>query len=182
VSGGLSGKDVEDILRLLDATRFDEIELEMDGLSLHISRGAPPPAAASAKPPPLAGGGGAERRRGRRGVAPKESTASDAEESGALPVVAPHVGIFYRAPAPDGEPYVEVGSEVEEHTTVAIVEVMKLMDAVAAGVAGSVARICVDNGEAVEEGQTLILVRPRALPPSAPSGAPSHLPPRGGEV
>ena len=68
---------------------------------------------------------------------------------------------------------------MSEDTTVAIVEVMKLMDAVAAGVAGSVARICVGNGEAVEEGQTLLLVSPSPWPPSSPSG---HLPTQGGEV
>ena len=178
MTGGLSGKDVEDILRLLDATQFDEIELEMDGLTIRATRGA--------TPPPLAGEGAPK---GRRGAEPERTAEPDGEKpdteqttagaSDTVPVVAPHVGIFYRAPAPDAEPFVEVGSEVNEDTTVAIVEVMKLMDAVAAGVAGAVARICVNNGEAVEEGQTLLLVSPRAWPPSAPSG--NH-PPRGGEV
>ena len=103
MSGGLSGKDVEDILRLLDATHFDEIELEVNGLTLRATRGAP-------NPPPLAGGGAPE---GRRGAEPEPTPEPDGdaadEEAGTVPVRAPHVGIFYRAPAPDAQPFVVVG-------------------------------------------------------------------------
>ncbi len=70
------------------------------------------------------------------------------------------VGTFYAAPAPGAEPFVAVGSEVAEETQVCILEVMKLMNAVVAGVRGVVAEVCVENGAAVQFGETLFRVRP----------------------
>lgn len=72
----------------------------------------------------------------------------------------PMVGTFYRAPEPGAAPFVEVGQAVEAETTVCIIEVMKLMNSLPAGCNGSVARILVDDGDAVEYGQPLIVVRP----------------------
>lgn len=77
-----------------------------------------------------------------------------------IPIVAPMKGIFYRAPRPGAPPFVEVGSHVQEDTVVAIIEVMKLMNSIQAGVRGTIVQVCVDNGEAVERGQTLFLIRP----------------------
>jgi biotin carboxyl carrier protein len=68
------------------------------------------------------------------------------------------MGTFYRRPAPDAAPFVEPGDEVGPDTTVAIVEVMKLMMPVTADVAGRIAEVCVDDGALVEEGATLFLV------------------------
>ena len=62
MSGGLSGKDVEDILRLLDATQFDQIELEMDGLTLRATRG-PIPLSLAGEVPRRGGGGPSQRAR-----------------------------------------------------------------------------------------------------------------------
>jgi biotin carboxyl carrier protein len=84
-----------------------------------------------------------------------ESTIDDA---GLVPVRAPVMGTFYRRPAPDAPPFVEPGSEVGPDTTVAIVEVMKLMMPVTAEVAGRIARLCAEDGAMVEEGEALFLV------------------------
>ena len=70
------------------------------------------------------------------------------------------VGTFYRAIAPGEPPFVEVGSLVEEETTVCIIEVMKLMSSVAAGVRGTVAEICFDNATPVQYGDVLFRVQP----------------------
>ena len=70
------------------------------------------------------------------------------------------VGMFYRAPAPGEPPFVEVGSTVEEGTQVGVLEVMKLMNAVAAGVRGTIAEVCVENAVAVQYGDVLFRVRP----------------------
>jgi len=73
----------------------------------------------------------------------------------------PMVGTFYRAPEPGAAPFVEVGQHVEADTTVCIIEVMKLMNSLPAGCRGTVAQILVDDGDAVEYGQPLIVVRPQ---------------------
>src|SRR5262249_59256650 len=79
---------------------------------------------------------------------------------GLVAVTAPLLGTFYRAPAPDAAPFVEVGSVVEPDDTVCIIEVMKLMNNVRAGRRGRVAQICADNAALVEFGQTLVLIEP----------------------
>jgi biotin carboxyl carrier protein len=70
------------------------------------------------------------------------------------------LGTFYRAEGPGKEPFVEVGSEVEPDTTVCIIEVMKMMNSVPAGIAGTIVEICPENAELVEFGQPLFRVRP----------------------
>jgi acetyl-CoA carboxylase biotin carboxyl carrier protein len=71
------------------------------------------------------------------------------------------VGTFYRAPAPDKPPFVEVGQSVEPDTIVCIIEVMKLMNSIEAGVRGVVKEIAVQNGTAVEHGEVLMGIEPR---------------------
>lgn len=77
-------------------------------------------------------------------------------------VSAPMVGTFYRAPEPGATPFVEVGQRVEPDSVVCIIEVMKLMNSVAAGTSGVVTHILPADGEAVEFGQTLIVIEPDA--------------------
>ena len=72
----------------------------------------------------------------------------------------PSIGAFYRAPAPGAAPFVDVGSTVEPDTLVCIIEVMKMMNSVHAGVSGTIAEVCVENGEAVEYGTPLFRVVP----------------------
>jgi acetyl-CoA carboxylase biotin carboxyl carrier protein len=70
------------------------------------------------------------------------------------------VGTFYRAPAPDADPYVEVGSMVEIGQTVCIVEAMKLMNEIESEVRGRVTEILMENAQPVEFGQKLFLIDP----------------------
>jgi len=70
------------------------------------------------------------------------------------------VGTFYRAPAPDADPYVEVGDRVEMGQTVCIVEAMKLMNEIEADTRGRIVQILVENAQPVEFGQKLFLVQP----------------------
>jgi len=73
-------------------------------------------------------------------------------------VESPMVGTFYRAPAPDAPPYVEVGDRVEKGQTLCILEAMKLMNELEAEVAGEIREICVQNAEPVEYGQVLFRI------------------------
>jgi acetyl-CoA carboxylase biotin carboxyl carrier protein len=75
-----------------------------------------------------------------------------------LPIKSPMVGTFYRAPAPDADPYVEENSPVDVGQTVCIVEAMKLMNEIESEVKGRIARILVENAQPVEYGQVLFLV------------------------
>ncbi|HEY2925038.1 MAG TPA: acetyl-CoA carboxylase biotin carboxyl carrier protein [Candidatus Eisenbacteria bacterium] len=75
-----------------------------------------------------------------------------------IPIKSPMVGTFYRAPAPDADPYVEENSSVTVGQTVCVVEAMKLMNEIESEVEGRIARILVENAQPVEYGQTLFLV------------------------
>ncbi len=80
---------------------------------------------------------------------------------GAVIILSPMVGTFYRCPAPGAKPFVEVGQQVTADTTVCIVEVMKLMNAMTAGCTGKVTHILVDDAEPVGVGQALIVIDPK---------------------
>jgi acetyl-CoA carboxylase biotin carboxyl carrier protein len=156
----LTAKDVQEIMALLEGSTFDRLSLEVDGLKLELERGgtgAPRPArAASAASAPAAAQAAAP-------VAPPPSRAGDtAREAGLVEITSPLLGIFYRAPKPGEPPFIEVGQKVDTETVIGIVEVMKLMNSVAAGVTGEVVEILGANGELVEHGEVLMLVRPEA--------------------
>jgi acetyl-CoA carboxylase biotin carboxyl carrier protein len=145
----LTAAEVAEIMRLVEESGFDELTLEMDGIKLSLRRGAAPESSptapetstARAHPPP-----------------PVEDTPAPTDPN-VHEVASPLFGTFYRAPKPGAPPYVEVGGRVEEDTVVAIIEVMKLMNTVRAGVRGTVTEILVSDGQLAEYGQTLMRVR-----------------------
>jgi len=75
-------------------------------------------------------------------------------------ITSPIVGTFYATPSPDSEPYVEVGSTVNAHTVICVIEAMKVMNEIKAEVDGTIVEVLVTNGQAVEYGQVLFRVRP----------------------
>ena len=83
----------------------------------------------------------------------------DEEEEGVQAITAPMVGTFYRSPSPDSAPYVEIGDRVEPGKTVCIIEAMKLFNEIESEIKGEVIKILVENGQAVEYGQKLFLIR-----------------------
>jgi len=152
----LSAADVAEIARLLEESDFEELHVEQDGLKLTLRRGAAPrrvaPGSAAAPPATVPADAGGAPRGG-----------SPAAPSGAvLEVTAPLVGIFYRAPKPGAQPYVEVGAAVQPDSIIGIIEVMKLMNAVRAEVSGTVVEVLVQDGAVVEYGQVLARVAPGA--------------------
>jgi acetyl-CoA carboxylase biotin carboxyl carrier protein len=84
-----------------------------------------------------------------------------AARAGEVDVPAPLLGNFYEAPRPGDPPFVQPGDAVTEETIIGIIEVMKLMNPIRAGVAGTVVALLAPNGSAVEEGQALIRVKVR---------------------
>jgi acetyl-CoA carboxylase biotin carboxyl carrier protein len=160
----LSHKDVREILALIDsAEHLNEIELVIGGFRLHVVRNgaggavmqrAPSPATPVAAQPLAPAAIPAP-------AAQAPATASrDAVPSGMVAIRAPMLGTFYRAPAPNERPFVEVGQRVKADDTVCMIEVMKLFNSIRAGVDGTVVKICADNAAMVEFNQVLIHVQP----------------------
>ncbi|MEW6357453.1 MAG: acetyl-CoA carboxylase biotin carboxyl carrier protein [Planctomycetota bacterium] len=94
-------------------------------------------------------------------VAMPAQTAESAKDSGCIEITSPMVGTFYRAGAPDAEPYVEVGDTVEADDVVCIIEAMKVMNEIKAEIAGEVVEILVENGDVIEYGQPLFKIKPK---------------------
>ena len=147
----LSGKDVVEIARLLDQSRFSELKLEMGDFRLRIRRDGPSGASfADAGEPAIA----------PQPAAPAPlATPAAAAAAGEQDVPAPLLGTFYHAPRPGDPPFVEPGQQVREDSVIGIIEVMKLMNPIRAGVAGTVVAVLTPNGAAVEAGQPLIRVK-----------------------
>jgi acetyl-CoA carboxylase biotin carboxyl carrier protein len=150
----LTAADVAEIMRLVEQSGFDELNLEIDGTKISLRRGAGSEPATQSKPaaPAAVAIGAAPDVTGARVL----RTPSD-PNSEALP--APLLGTFYRAPKPGAPPFVEVGAPVSEDTIVGIIEVMKLMNTVRAGMRGTITEILAVDGALVEFGETLMCVR-----------------------
>lgn len=150
----LTARDIAEIAKLLDDSQFSSLDLTMGEFKLRIRRDgggwsrrdedeepAPAPrAVAEPPPPPLGQEAGAAR-------------------VGEVDVPAPLLGNFYAAPRPGDPPFVQPGDTVSEESVIGIIEVMKLMNPIRAGVAGTVVATLAADGTAVEEGQPLLRVR-----------------------
>jgi acetyl-CoA carboxylase biotin carboxyl carrier protein len=145
----LSDEDVREILRIIDESDLSELRIDTEGFSLHVLRGDH---GACMESPP--------RPREAPAVIGEPEPRSAKPADGLASITAPMLGTFYRAEGPGKPPFVEVGSRVEPDTIVCIIEVMKMMNSVPAGVAGTVAEVVPDNAELVEYGQPLFRVRP----------------------
>jgi len=149
----LDDDDVREILRIIDESDLDELRIETAGFSLHVRKGpggADVDAASAAgpeRPPAVAS-------------APAPTAAAPAVDDGLVVVGSPMLGTFYRAESPGAAPFVDVGATVDAETTVCIIEVMKMMNSVPAGVSGVVEEIVAENGQLVEFGEPLFRVKP----------------------
>lgn len=159
--------DVLQILKLLKASDVDYLEVQLGDLHLVASKSGVLPAAGAAGSTDAVVT--APVRRSTPAAAadtgpPAPSTAADAssdvDQEGLVTVTAPVVGVFYAAPEPGSPAFVEVGSRVEQDTTVGLIEVMKMFNGVTAGARGEVVRTLVGNEEFVEFGQPLLLIAP----------------------
>ncbi len=153
----LTAKDVAEILRILEESSFDELSLEMDGVKLKLQRESALP-----QVPDRAPGANEIPTSTAPPSSPLQPRVKPPSEPGLLEITAPLLGVFYAAPKPGEPPFVELGSKVVEETMVGIIEVMKLMHTVRAGVKGEVVEILVKNGAAVEYDEVLMRVRAEA--------------------
>jgi acetyl-CoA carboxylase biotin carboxyl carrier protein len=154
----ISNKDIEEILRLVQAAEHvASFRMKYGDFEISLSRDGAGDAAGPAR--------GNETRATTMSEpaipapAPSKPLAAPANE-GLAPVTAPMVGTFYRSPSPGSEPFVSVGSRVEPDTVIGIIEVMKLMNSLNAGVKGTVRQVLAEDSRPVGYGQVLMLIEP----------------------
>ena len=140
---------IEEMLQLMESRGLVELEMEHQGLRIRLKKATSSPAPqlveyVAGVPQPVS--------------SPRSPTA--AEESHRVVIKSPMVGTFYRAPAPDAPPFVEVGQDLEVGQVVCIIEAMKLMNEIKSETAGRITEILVDTGAPVEFGQPLFVVEP----------------------
>jgi len=157
----LSHEDMQAILKVLDDSPYDELQLENKDFSLYLKRSAEgdwvqqnktleestlletSPALENTVQTPVA-----------------EEGAETATEAGLIEIRSPMVGTFYSAPQPGAEPFVKVGDVVSENSVIAIIEVMKLMNSIPARIAGVITEVLAEDAQFVEKGQLLMRVSP----------------------
>jgi len=144
-------KEIREILELLKGSDVSEFELGRGDTVLKLRRG--PANVPAALPPPLPGPA-APARPAEEPAAPVPPKPSYKE------ILSPIVGTFYRSPAPDAAPFVEVGTRVVKGQVVCIVEAMKIMNQIESDTTGTVAAIIVENAQPVAYGQALFHITP----------------------
>jgi acetyl-CoA carboxylase biotin carboxyl carrier protein len=157
MSAKIDFDEINRIIKVLEDKNLAQFELEVEGFKIKIARSAPapvPPPAASPTPAPRAAGSASA-------AAQAASEAAAAGQPGVHYVTSPMVGMFYRAPAPNSPPFVEIGEPVHKKQTLCIIEAMKLMNEIECDFDGIVKEIFVENGKPVEYGQKLFSIVPQ---------------------
>ena len=156
---------VKELATLLENSSLTKLRLEEDGTVLELE--AEPPqqlvsvaAPAVAAPVTAAPAPSAPPAPAPAAAAPSSGDSDDApyDMSKLTLVKAPMVGVFYAAPSPGADPFVHVGSKVKKGDTLCVMEAMKLMNEVVAEVDGEVVDVCVEDGDLVEFGGTLMKI------------------------
>jgi acetyl-CoA carboxylase biotin carboxyl carrier protein len=150
--------DLDEINRLIELMNKNdllEVELVEDAKKIRLKkkydggmRVMPAMAPMAAVPAPAAG------------QAAQAAPAAAAQPAGTIAIKSPMVGTFYRAANPEAPSYVEEGDAVNKDTTVCMIEAMKVFNEIKAEMEGTIAAILVENGQSVEYGQPLFLVKP----------------------
>lgn len=173
----LNEDDVIQIIRYLDESNFNELRLQLGDLRIVVNKtssvapspspepvegfddapttgssATPPP---SVPPPPVIEPPAVPAPPAAETAQQSEEPAQDGQR---VSITSPMLGTFYRAPAPGEPPFVEVGTMVDEDTTVCIIEVMKLFSTIKAEKRGRISRVSVEDGQLVEYGQVLFLL------------------------
>lgn len=160
--------ELHELIALMTDNGLTEFELEREGFRVRLSRDV----AAKGPVAPAGGHQGGDKPPAPHGVASQESVphavalhpgaqaeTAASEDQDLHIITSPIVGTFYRAASPAAESFVRIGSRVEPETVVCIIEAMKLMNEIQAETTGEVAKIYLENGQAVEYGQPLFGIR-----------------------
>jgi len=150
---------LEQIVKLMAANDLNTVDLRDGNQRVVLKRGAaaymtaaPVTYTAPSPAPTFAGAASSP-------ASPMAATPAS-DEANLVPIKSPMVGTFYSAGSPDAKPFVQVGSTVDEDTDVCIIEAMKVFNNIKAETRGTIAKVLISNGQTVEFGQTLFLVKP----------------------
>lgn len=160
-------QEIREIIKLIDQSNIDEFLYEHEGSKIKLKKQgeqqivvsapvAPQPQAVQAQAQVAAAPAAAEVR--AEAPAPVKETAK-VENENLHKITSPMVGTFYASPSPDAGAYVQPGDKVGENSVVCIVEAMKLFNEIEAEVKGEIVEVLADNGQLVEYGQPLFLVK-----------------------
>ena len=155
----LTNEDVDEILQLIDGSAFDEMHLQTGSFKLSLRRSGVDGWTQSTQTVVEATLVETAIAASTSATAPAAARAHDSSPD-LVDVRSPLPGTFYRSPQPGAPPFVEVGDRIDVNTVIGIVETMKLMNSVTAGVGGEVIEICRDNAEIIEQDATLVRIRP----------------------
>jgi acetyl-CoA carboxylase biotin carboxyl carrier protein len=147
-------KTLKSLIKLMIDNGLTELDVEHEGAKVRLARGVSGPTVThlpATAPPPVAAG--STPAAGLPAAEPANGPAGQTINS-------PMVGTFYSSPNPDAEPFVAVGNAVEPDTVVCIIEAMKVFNEVKSDLAGTIEKVLVQNGQAVEFGQPLFIVKP----------------------
>jgi len=168
----LTPEDIKVLVSSFEASDWAEMSVRIGDTTLELTRTGRPPESSAARPtavaPAVAVPIAATAPIAPAPVAAVSTAAAAPASAGTGPALAPDghavrapsLGLFWRSPQPGAPHFVDVGQEVDAEDTVGIVEVMKLMNHVKAGVSGTVLSIEPENGQMVEFGQLLVVIRP----------------------
>ena len=159
--------EIKELIKLLDQTSVQELEIENEGYRISIRKPGktevisvqPAPAQPTYTPVPTVPAQPAAAVETAPAQSAVDVVADTKEQAGLHKIVSPMVGTFYRASSPDTPPFVNTGDKINEKSVVCILEAMKLMNELLAEVKGEIVEILVENGQLVEFGQPLFLVK-----------------------
>ncbi|MCW1927147.1 acetyl-CoA carboxylase biotin carboxyl carrier protein [Bhargavaea beijingensis] len=162
-------QEIREIIKLIDQTGIEEFKYKTEEGEIKLKKGGAvqvmeaAPAAPVSAPAPAAPSAPATQPVPAAQEEPKQQEAAPApasQDENLLEVKSPMVGTFYQSPSPDAPPFVSVGDKVKQDSVVCIVEAMKLFNEIEAEINGEIAQILVEDGQLVEYGQPLFLVKP----------------------
>lgn len=151
------------LIKIIDTSGISEIEIEEEGKRIKLSKPRPKVMAnLSPVSIPLTAAENILADKSSPKISSEEKIASEKKDSlnkeNIVEVKSPMVGTFYRAPAPEADAYVNVGSDVSPGSILCIIEAMKLMNEIEAEVSGKIVKILVENAQPVEYNQPLFLI------------------------
>jgi len=146
-------KEIKEMINLMNENNLVELEIEKEGMRIRLKKTAA--GIESYSGPVVIEREKAPQARHAEAPAPAEKTVSNTVE-----IKAPMVGTFYRAPAPEAPPYVEVGQVIEPGQVICIIEAMKLMNEIKSEVRGKITEILTENAEPVEFGHSMFIIEP----------------------
>lgn len=160
---GLKIEELRELIEMMDQSSINELEYEQDGEKVTLKKSSgvtmqPASAPAREERAIMSAPAGVEAKPAPE---PKEKEPEKQQEDENLhKIKSPMVGTFYTSPSPEAGAYVKVGDKVQADSVVCIVEAMKLFNEIEADQAGEIVKVLVDDGELVEYGQPLFLVKP----------------------